>query len=296
MCVCECACVGGTERCTAAESTGSVGCERAGAEETVWEQAAGHGQTDRRKGVWRMEMGGQAGRHTASPPRCPPRALLTLQVQPLVPPSIPALPRHRARIPHQLNPPPKGKVLASLLHVCRTDGAAQLPGQASDLSDNHHAATSATRSPCRRSGAGSSSISAWRSQRWPLRAEFLNGSAVHKPCSLIHNSHRTHTHRLINPPLYQRAEILPSTHMHAHASISRQAVHRYITRRPSIRKQKHIKHPGTFRNISQASTAGCISHPAILRLQIACSTRADSSRHCYLPTSAHTVAKHPSGS
>lgn len=192
--------------------------------------------------------------------------------------------------------PPKGKVLASLLHVCRTDRAAQLPGQASDLSDNHHAATSATRSPCRRSGAGSSSISAWRSQRWPLRAEFLNGSAVHKPCSLIHNSHCTRTHRLINPPLYQRAEILPSTHTHAHASISRQAVHRYITRRPSIRKQKHIKHPGTFRNISQASTAGCISHPAILCLQIACSTRADSSRHCYLPTSAHTVAKHPSGS
>lgn len=109
MCVCECACVGGTERCTAAESTGSVGCERAGAEETVWEQAAGHGQTDRRKGVWRMETGGQAGRHTASPPRCPPRALLTLQVQPLVPPSIPALPRHCARIPHQLNPPQKAR-------------------------------------------------------------------------------------------------------------------------------------------------------------------------------------------
>lgn len=93
--------------------------------------------------------------------------------------------------------PKKGKVLASLLHVCRTDGAAQLPGHASDLSDNHHAATSATR----RSGAGSSSISAWRSQRWPLRAEFLNGSAVHKPCSLIHNFHRTRTHRFINPPL-----------------------------------------------------------------------------------------------
>lgn len=55
--------------------------------------------------------------------------------------------------------------------------------------------------PCRRSGAGSSSISAWRSQRWPLRAEFLNGSAVHKPCSLIHNFHRTRTHRFINPPL-----------------------------------------------------------------------------------------------
>lgn len=84
VCVCECACVGGTERCTAAESTGSVGCERAGAEETVWEQAAGHGrqsrQTDRRKGVWRMETGQPASpgarlADTQPPTRGAPRGL-----------------------------------------------------------------------------------------------------------------------------------------------------------------------------------------------------------------------------
>ena len=52
-CVCECVCVGGTERCTAAESTGSVGCELVRAYRRLWEQTTGHGHQSRQTDGWK---------------------------------------------------------------------------------------------------------------------------------------------------------------------------------------------------------------------------------------------------